>query len=583
MGLPAVYNSITILFKILTAMSFSWRPYASTRLLVKTYSSFNLSQLTPLLEVISVLFLDAPHSDPLRLIRTYMNYRIGLGVMLWIMHYTGLSEDVFGSTSPVLFTYVSIIYIIVCLLSLISIKSNAFMPDRAHLLTILICDVIALVLMIYASGNLTGGLGYLLLIPMAMGATFIKNQAYALAAFGSLLVLIMTFISIEQGSASNQSLFSAGLTGVSLFVITVTVRIFSERIKVSQDTVKKQEQETQYSQLISQHIVETMRTGIIVVNTNLVIQLINRAATVLLTKDNTFDNLSDIVVLYEKLFYWKTHNAIPTAVMFESVNNNTIRASFAALEDERVSSIIIFIEDMQQLRQEAQQLKLASLGRLTASIAHEIRNPLGAISHASQLLNESTIIDKNDHKLLDIIHNHSQRISFIINNILNFSRRDNAAPEIININDWLQKFKREYLEQHNDAIITIAIKNKNIQTIIDPNHLYQIITNLVDNGLRYNQRNTGKKKVTLHVRLQEKNQCPVIDVIDNGLGIKASDIHKIFEPFYTTDAMGSGLGLYLCRELSEANQANLRYSYNTVKKQCIFSLILAHHKRRIIL
>jgi two-component system sensor histidine kinase PilS (NtrC family) len=512
-----------------------------------------------------------------------MNYRIGLGVMLWIMHYTGLSKDVFGSTSPVLFTNVSVIYIIVCLLSLISIKSNAFMPDRAHLLTILICDVIALVLMIYASGNLTGGLGYLLLIPMAMGATFIKNQAYALAAFGSLLVLIMTFISIEQGSASNQSLFSAGLTGVSLFVITVTVRIFSERIKVSQETVKKQEQETQYSQLISQHIVETMRTGIIVVDTNLVIQLINRAATVLLTKDNTFDNLSDIVVLYEKLFYWKTHKAMPASMTFESVNNNTIRASFAALEDERVSSVIIFIEDMQQLTQEAQQLKLASLGRLTASIAHEIRNPLGAISHASQLLNESMTIEKNDHQLLDIIHNHSQRINFIINSILNFSRRDNAAPEIININDWLQKFKREYLEQHSDAIIDITIGNKIIKTTIDPNHLYQIITNLVDNGLRYNQKNTGEKKVALQVRLQEKNQCPVIDVIDNGLGIKASDIHKIFEPFYTTDILGSGLGLYLCKELSEANQANLRYSYNTVKKQCVFSLILAHHKRRIIL
>jgi two-component system sensor histidine kinase PilS (NtrC family) len=530
-----------------------------------------------------VLLLDAPHNDPLRLIRIYMNYRIGLGVMLWIMHYTGLSEDVFGSTSPVLFTNVSVVYIAVCLFSLISIKSSAFMPDRAHLLSILICDVIALVLMIYASGNQTGVLGYLLLIPMAMGATFIKNQAYALAAFGSLLVLTVTFISIEQGNASNQSLFSAGLTGVSLFAITTTVRIFSERIKVSQEIVKKQAQETQYSQLVSQHIVETMRTGIIVVDTDLVIQLINRAATVLLTKDNTFDNLSDIVVLYEKLFYWKTHNAIPAAMTFESVNNNTIRASFAALEDERVSSIIIFIEDLQQLTQEAQQLKLASLGRLTASIAHEIRNPLGAISHASQLLNESTSIGKNDHQLLDIIHNHSQRINFIIHSILNFSRRDNAVPEVININDWLQNFKREYLEQHSDAIIDITVKNKKIQTVIDPNHLYQIITNLVDNGLRYNQKNTGNKKIALQVRLQQKNQCPVIDVIDNGLGIDTTDIHKIFEPFYTTDVMGSGLGLYLCKELSEANQANLRYSYDNINKKCVFSLILAHHKRRIIL
>jgi two-component system sensor histidine kinase PilS (NtrC family) len=512
-----------------------------------------------------------------------MIYRLGLGIMLWILHYTGLSQGVFGSTSPTLFTDTSVIYVIICLLSFIRIKSNPLMPDTMHLLTIIICDVIALILMIYASGNLTGGLGYLLLIPMAMGATFLKTQAYALAAFASLLVLAMTFISIEQGIANNQSLFAAGLTGVSLFVITATVRIFSERIKVSQETVKKQVQETKYSQLISQHIVETMRTGIIVVDTNLTIQLINHAATALLTKDNTFENLSDIVVLYEKLFFWQKNNTLPEPMTFESVNNNSIRASFAALEDDRVPSIIIFIEDMQQITQEAQQLKLASLGRLTASIAHEIRNPLGAISHASQLLNESKTIDKNDHQLLDIIHNHSQRINFIINSILDFSRRNNAAPEVINIYDWLQKFKREYLEQNIDAIIDISIENKKIKTIIDSNHLYQIINNLVDNGLRYNQKHTGEKKVTLRVRLQEKNQCPVIDVIDNGLGITDSDIHKIFEPFYTTDLMGSGLGLYLCRELSEANQANLRYSYDSENKQCIFSLILAHHKRRIIL
>jgi two-component system sensor histidine kinase PilS (NtrC family) len=530
-----------------------------------------------------VLFLNPPNSDPLRLIRTYINYRLGLGIMLGTMHYTGLSQNVFGSTSPVLFSDVSVIYIIVCFLSLISIRSNRLMPDTAHILTILICDVIALVLMIYASGNLTGGLGYLLLIPMAMGATFINNQAYGLAAFGSLLVLVMTFISIEQGNASHQSLFSAGLTGVSLFVITITVRIFSDRIKISQDYVKKQEQETQYSQRISQHIVETMRTGIIVVDTTLKIQLINRAATILLTKDNQLDNLGDIVFLYEKLLHWKTKNIIPKPMTFDSVDKNMIRASFALLEDRRFPSIIIFIDDTQQLRQEAQKLKLASLGRLTASIAHEIRNPLGAISHASQLLNESGTIDKTDHQLLDIIHNHSQRINFIINSILEFSRKKTTAPEVININDWLQKFRREYLEQHNDAHIDILSKDKGIQTITDPNHLYQIINNLVDNGLRYNQKNTGDKKITLHVRLQEKNQCPIIEVIDNGLGIKEDDVHKIFEPFYTTEVMGSGLGLYLCKELSEANQANLRYSYDTEKQQCVFSLILAHPKRRLIL
>ncbi len=503
--------------------------------------------------------------------------------MLGLIHYADIAPDVFGSASPDLFADVAIVYIAICLLSLIRVRSIDSMPDRVHLLTILICDFIALILMIYASGNVNAGLSYLLLIPMAMGATFIKNQAYALAAFGTLLLLLATFISFKQGNADSQSIFTAGLTGVSLFVITIVVRTFSYRIKVSQDTAIRQRQKSQYSQLISQRIVETMRTGIIVVDTDLKIQLINRAATVLLTKDNKFDDLGDIVFLYEKLFHWKTKDIIPDTMTFESVNNNTIRASFAPLEDERFPSMMIFIEDMQRIGQEAQQLKLASLGRLTASIAHEIRNPLGAISHASQLLNESDSIENSDQKLLEIIHNHSQRINFIINSILDFSRRNNAAPEIIDLLKWTENFRREYLEQHHDAVIDIISEKDNTNTIVDPNHLYQIITNLVDNGLRYNESNTGEKKIILRIRVQEKDQCPIIDVIDNGLGIKKEDIHKMFEPFYTTESMGSGLGLYLCKELSEANQANLRYSYDTQKQQCIFSLILAHPKRRIIL
>ncbi len=503
--------------------------------------------------------------------------------MLGLIHYADISQDVFGSSSPNLFTDVSIVYIAICLLSLIRIRSIDSIPDNIHLSTILICDFIALILMIYASGNINAGLSYLLLIPMAMAATFIKGQAYGLAAFGTLLLLLMTFISFKQGDANSQSIFTAGLTGVSLFVITIVVRTFSHKIKVSQDTVKRQKQKTQYSQLISQRIVETMRTGIIVVDTDLKIQLINRAATVLLTKDNKFEDLGDIVFLYEKLFHWQTSDIIPQTMVFESVNNNTIRASFAPLEDERFPSMMIFIEDMQRIGQEAQQLKLASLGRLTASIAHEIRNPLGAISHASQLLNESDSIAQSDQKLLGIIHNHSQRINFIINSILDFSRRNNALPEIINLSQWAENFKREYLEQHNDAIIDIISNEEGITTTVDSNHLYQILTNLVDNGLRYNERSTGEKKVTLQIRLQKKDQCPVIDIIDNGTGIKKEDVHKMFEPFYTTDSMGSGLGLYLCKELSEANQANLRYNYDTEKQQCVFSLILAHPKRRIIL
>ena len=165
-----------------------------------------------------------------------------------------------------------------------------------------------------------------------------------------------------------------------------------------------------------------------------------------------------------------------------------------------------------------------------------------------------------------------------INNILNFSRRENAHPKTINLNQWMEDFKHDYL-QHHSGTINIIATSQNIYAEIDPNHLYQIINNLTDNGLRYSYKKNQQKILEFNIGIQQKTQRPYIDVIDFGHGIKRDERDKIFEPFYTTEATGSGLGLYLCKELSEANQAHLRYSYNN--KKSIFRLTLSHPQRRL--
>jgi two-component system sensor histidine kinase PilS (NtrC family) len=519
--------------------------------------------------------------DTHRLLGIYIYYRLSLALLLGLMHWTGLSKNIFGNTHPELFSNISLLYIAICILSAFLYWAKTLKAYKTHLLGLLILDFIALVLMMHAGGNLSGGLGYLLLIPMAVGSTFLRSRAnIGLAAFGTILVLAMSLFKISQGETDSQSFFSAGITGVSLFVTAIAFGIFSEKIQISEYTAQKQTEQADFLELISQRIVETMRTGIIVVDRELRIQLLNHSAALMLTVNDKFSGIEGIPPIYDRLRNWQNDGIIPSSLSLKLSNNQTVQISFAPLDDPRFPSLMLFIEDTVRLNQEAQQLKLASLGRLTASIAHEIRNPLGAISHAGQLLEESPNVASSDKKLIDIIYNHSQRINFIINNILHFSRRKNANPEIINLNQWVADFKAEYL-QHHPGNIKIEFKKRDVYAKIDRNHLYQIMTNLIDNGMRYSLKRIGREVVNVCIDVSEANQQPYLDIIDYGPGIRGEKLNNIFEPFFTTEDTGSGLGLYLCKELSEANQANLSYSYDVDNSVSIFKLMLSHPQRKI--
>lgn len=508
-----------------------------------------------------------------RLLGIYVYYRLCLGLILGLTHWSGFSQNIFGSARPQVFDNITLFYIVVCTFSLLIYWAKIIQSNSKHMLGLLIFDTVALVLMIYASGNLVSGMGYLLLIPMAVGSTFLKNQAnIGLAAFGTILILISSLFNARDGLGDSRSIFSAGTTGVLLFVTAISFRFFTQKLQQSESVAKKQSEHADYLQSISQKIVETMKTGVVVVDHNIRIQLINHAAAVMLTINNKFQNIEDITELHNRLQLWHNDGVIPPAFPVRLSDEKTLRVSFSALPTSRFASVMLLIEDMQHISQEAQQLKLASLGRLTASIAHEIRNPLGAISHASQLLNESEKIDDGDQQLLDIIQNHSQRINDIIVSILTFSRRRHTKTETIEITHWLENFRDEYLLDHQGEILLECEKSP-IQCHIDPTHLYQIIGNLVSNGMRYNEEQTGQRQVIIKVN-EHVDKRAMLAIIDHGPGISQDKLQNLFEPFYTTEAKGSGLGLFICKELCEANKADINYLYDNENKQSVFKLLL---------
>ena len=256
-----------------------------------------------------------------------------------------------------------------------------------------------------------------------------------------------------------------------------------------------------------------------------------------------------------------------------------LQPSFVSLQRGEQRDTLIFLDDISQIAQQAQQLKLASLGRLTAGIAHEIRNPLGAISHAAQLLQESDELTGPDQRLAQIIQDQSRRMNLVIENVLQLSRRRQAEPQLLDLKYWLHRFASEFRNASGPGqTLHIETNSGTIQTRMDPHQLTQVLTNLVQNGLRYSSQKNKVGQVWLKLFRDPESDLPVLEVMDDGAGVPAEQVQHIFEPFYTTENKGTGLGLYISRELCESNQARLDYRPRETGGSC-FRITFAHPRK----
>ena len=285
----------------------------------------------------------------------------------------------------------------------------------------------------------------------------------------------------------------------------------------------------------------------------------NESAKQLLMRPRTdIDSEQDYIskLLKKHMDAWLLGDSRQNLIIRADGNEHELEIAFIKLKQNNNYQVLVFIEDIAELRQRAQHLKLASLGRLTASIAHEVRNPLGAINHAGQLLHESQSLLDEDKRLVEIINEHSVRVNNIIENVMSISRREQSTLEKVQINLWLVEFINELNSRLNltDDAIELKINKEDMIIKMDPTQLNQILWNLCENALRYSD---GEPLLTIYCDINNDTQRPYIDVIDTGGGMSEEIKNNLFEPFFTTETQGSGLGLYLARELCEANQATL--------------------------
>lgn len=498
---------------------------------------------------------------PLHFLNLYRMTLAGLFLVLSMMASEELSG--LGRTDPALFQMVSAGYLLFSLTASFVIRWRWF-GFQAQVYTQVFVDILAVTLLMHASGGVDSGVGMLLIVAIAAGSLLMAGRMATLfAALATLAVLSQQIHSQLLGYTTTLSTYmQAGLLGAAFFATALLARVLAGRIMAGEALAAQQAADLANLARLNETIIQRMQSGVLVVDDNNRIRLMNESARFLLGKPVPGEGQALETILpklAEQVRAWHASPVNEPRVFRRSAASADILPRFTPLAPE--GGTLIFLEDAAAMAQQVQQAKLASLGRLTASIAHEIRNPLGAVSHAGQLLAESASLSDGDRRLTDIIREQSRRVNTIIENVLQLSRRQGSKPETFALQPWLERFTAEFCEAESvdPGQIPIEVRPANLQVRMDPSHLHQVLWNLCQNGLRHGASSQGPARLLLRAGVSRELRGPYLDVIDSGAGIAPEVAQQIFEPFFTTQPRGTGLGLYIARELCEHNQARLGY------------------------
>lgn len=505
----------------------------------------------------------------------YNFYKVIIGILLLGMSFSQ-QELLQEFRYPDAFQILTLAYLLLNITLLVFFRF-VFSSSPRQVFSVITFDICALHALFYCGTGITGGLVNLMVITVAAGNIMIRGRiGLSFAAAASLLSLAIESERLLANINNIGDIARAGLVGIIYFASAYILQYVSIRISQSELLAKQREQDIIELEKLNHQIIQSMRTGIIVCNENFEIKLINNACKDLIGLEPR-EKLPSFII--ERINLWQKNPTVRTTPFKAAQDKPLVQANFSQLQKGEKSDILIFFDDTRLMTQQAQQLKLASLGRLTASIAHEIRNPLGAISHASQLLAESDNLDTADIKMTDIIKRHSKRVNLIIENTLQLSRRSEPETVDIQLRDWLETLVADYIAHHEiKPNINLIIESPEATARFDASQIEQVMVNLIDNGIRHGTQLNSDAILTIQLVEKSGSNQAYIDVIDQGEGITDENLLHLFEPFFTTESQGTGLGLYLSREMCEANQAQLDYIQTDSPGAC-FRLMFAHHKR----
>lgn len=512
------------------------------------------------------------------LLKIFFLYRFIVANLFVILYFSPFGPSVLGTQDQQIYVVSSLLYLVITLLSTPFVFWRlAGYVSQAQIL--IFTDIIFITLLMHSCGGVSSGIGILLAISIAAGGLLIGGRcAMLFAALASLAVMAEQVYAMQMHNLSSAAMTYSGMLGASFFTIAFLSHVMAKRTEQSERLASERQQTISRLEELNRYIIQHLQSGIVISDQDLRIQLSNEATSRLLGLGNTPARLDDISDQIRQAFtLWQNDPGQDFAII-RLPGGNEIQTRFSSLNLQKEKLFMIIFEDIDLYNQRLQQNKLASLGRLTASIAHEIRNPLGAISHAGQLLSEASELSEQDRRLTQIIQKHCHRVNSIIEDILKLSRRKVSKKEKIVLDQWLPDFIANLKAEqgYRENRFQVIFRDRSLNALMDSGHLKQILNNLCSNAVKYGS--PDGEPITIEVKLDMDKPC--IDIIDNGPGIASESRQHLFEPFFTTSSSGTGLGLYISRELAELNQAKLNYAY--VANQSHFTLCLPNADHAVI-
>lgn len=497
-----------------------------------------------------------------RAIRIINIFRFILSLVFISFYFYVEKSNWLDSENAPLFFSVSLAY------GLFSFTLLAISPFKSKALTYfhplqIVIDIIFIILMMYAAGGIQSGLGLLLIITIVT-ASLVSNGRLSLfyAAVATIGLLLEQSYQITKWGLSASSYSQPVMLSLGCFATAWLAYSLAKRMLQSEALASARGVDLENLEQVNALITQEMQDGVMVVDQNANIRHHNTQANTLLSLTKNSHQplrLDESMPEIAKAFsdWVNGENAMTNSII--SANNRELKLRFEPINHHnRQLGAVIFIQDWSQIQSVAQQAKLAALGRLTANIAHEIRNPLSAISHANQLLQEEENITAPNMRMLQIIADNIGRIDQIIKDVLELNRRDRTHQENIVLNPFLTDFYHQFcaVEKVPASNFKLTLFTQEQTITFDQRHLTQILWNVCKNGWEHSRKQ--EQSLNLHC-VEVGNAGLNLEISDDGDGVAEQNRSKLFEPFYTTKATGNGLGLYISRELAEANGAFLRH------------------------
>ncbi len=528
--------------------------------------------------------IDRIESIPRRELYFFALYRLLIASVIAGLMFSPLATLVGQAYHPALATYVSGAYLLLSLLLLLVGRSERWLQQIV--LAGVGLDIIAATLLSHALPGASAGISMSLLFNIAAAATLLPLPlGLALALAASVATVGEYLWKLLEGGDPTRTLAELAMFATSYLALAFISFQVANRARRNQQLANQRGDEVANLFQINELIIRRMRTGVLVVDGSNRITLSNEAASLLLGDaegdghgGSARQDLADAApALARRLQRWRSGWDKEETPLQLAPDQPEVQPRFARLLAGS-DLTLVFLDDSSVVSRRAESLTLSAMGRFSASLAHEIRNPLAAISYAVQLLEEDAgNFNASDRRLLQIIHQQCRRTNGIVESVLGLARRERANPENVDLAAFVRRFVLEYrqgLSLETDSVEAIVWETS-LAAQVDPRHLHQILTALVHNALKYGR--IGDQPAHIRLSVGRVQRAPVVDVVDRGPGIPETVAAQLFRPFFTTSEHGTGLGLYIARELCRANQARLEYVPVPAGGACFRVILPAPH------